>query len=324
VRHGESAEAGEQDRGARQGEAQRGEDDHPPGLFQAGKGRRGESRSPVAAQREQHPGPAGGDHSDQQDDEDHQDHHGRQDPRRQHPHPPDPGRQDDQADPGEQGDPPDQTDPGEKPTRSSKPTLRSKAVTTTKPTTTTAKTTKAAAPKAAAATNHTPAKATDATASPTKSSPAKAVEAAGKAASKQAPVGKAAVDKAAGRRVPDDKFLAEQQELLMQERASHLHQAESLKDEADALAAEMEPGESEFGEEGGEGGNLSIERELDLVLSAQAKTAVDEIDRAVAKIELGTYGLCEKCGREIPKARLRVLPHAPLCVACKSGGLSRR
>jgi len=124
--------------------------------------------------------------------------------------------------------------------------------------------------------------------------------------------------------VPADNFLAEQQELLLQERTNHLRQAESLKDEADALAAEMEPGESEFGEEGGEGGNLSIERELDLVLSAQAKTAVEEIERALAKIDAGTYGVCEKCSKEIPRARLKVLPHAPLCVACKSGGLSRR
>ncbi len=127
-----------------------------------------------------------------------------------------------------------------------------------------------------------------------------------------------------GRSEPLDKFHAEQRQLLLEERLTHVRQAESLKEEADALAAEMEPGESEFGEEGGEGGNLSIERELDLVLSAQAKGAVDEIDRALAKIEAGTYGLCEKCGKEIPKARLKVLPHAPLCVACKSGGLSRR
>jgi len=136
---------------------------------------------------------------------------------------------------------------------------------------------------------------------------------------------KAAPRKEPPRRTPGgDKFFAEQRQLLLEERATHMRQAESLKEEADALAAEMEPGESEFGEEGGEGGNLSIERELDLVLSAQAKAAVDEIDRALAKIEAGTYGLCEKCGKEIPRARLKALPHAPLCVACKSGGLSRR
>jgi DnaK suppressor protein len=127
-----------------------------------------------------------------------------------------------------------------------------------------------------------------------------------------------------GAKVPNDRFLVEQQALLLEERSSHVRQAESLKEEADALAAEMEPGESEFGEEGGEGGNLSIERELDLVLSAQAKAAVDEIERALVKIANGNYGMCEKCGKEIPRARLKVLPHAPLCVACKSGGLSRR
>jgi RNA polymerase-binding transcription factor DksA len=139
------------------------------------------------------------------------------------------------------------------------------------------------------------------------------------------PAAKAAVRKEIPRRTgPLDKFLLEQRQLLFDERATHLRQAESLKEEADALAAEMEPGESEFGEEGGEGGNLSIERELDLVLSAQAKASVEEIDRALVKIEIGTYGLCEKCGKEIPRARLKALPHAPLCVACKSGGLSRR
>jgi len=156
---------------------------------------------------------------------------------------------------------------------------------------------------------------------PTSAAPAR------KVATKAAPARPAPARKSSageGRKVPNDRFLAEQQALLLEERSSHLRQAESLKDEADALAAEMEPGESEFGEEGGEGGNLSIERELDLVLSAQAKAAVEEIERALVKIETGNYGLCEKCGKEIPRARLKVLPHAPLCVACKSGGLSRR
>jgi DnaK suppressor protein len=128
----------------------------------------------------------------------------------------------------------------------------------------------------------------------------------------------------ARRKGPLDKFLLEQRELLQEERATYVRQADELKAEADQLATEMEPGESEFGEEGGEGGNLSVERELDLRLSAQARTAVIEIDQALAKIEAGTYGMCEKCGQPIPKARLKALPAAPLCVACKSGGLSRR
>jgi DnaK suppressor protein len=126
------------------------------------------------------------------------------------------------------------------------------------------------------------------------------------------------------RRGPLDKFLLEQQALLLAERENYVRQADTLKEEADLLAREMEPGESEFSEEGGEGGNLSVERELDLRLSAQHREAAEEIDRALAKIEAGTYGLCEKCGQPIPRQRLKALPAAPLCVACKSGGLSRR
>lgn len=69
---------------------------------------------------------------------------------------------------------------------------------------------------------------------------------------------------------------------------------------------------------------MNIERERDLALSAQARAAVEDIDLALAKIVNGTYGTCERCGQPIPKARLKALPQARLCVACKSGGLSRR
>jgi DnaK suppressor protein len=127
-------------------------------------------------------------------------------------------------------------------------------------------------------------------------------------------------------RVPalSDSFLAEQRELLLEERQSYVDQAERLKLEAETLALEHEPGDTQFDEEGGEGGTANIDRELDLALSARALAAIDEIDRAMAKIANKTYGVCEQCGQPIPQARLRALPYAALCVACKSGGLSRR
>ena len=124
--------------------------------------------------------------------------------------------------------------------------------------------------------------------------------------------------------VPGNHFFAEQESLLLTERATYVQQAESLKAEAEALAEDMEPGDIQFDEESGEGDTLNVERERDLAMSAQARAAVDEIDRALAKITAGTYGTCERCGTAIPKARLKALPYAALCVACKSGGLSRR
>ena len=126
------------------------------------------------------------------------------------------------------------------------------------------------------------------------------------------------------RRGPLDKFLVEQRALLHEERVGHTRQAESLRAEAEQLAAEMEPGDIQFDEESGEGATMNVERERDLALSAQNRAAVDEIDRALAKIDIGTYGLCEQCGQPIPRPRLKALPYAALCVSCKSGGLSRR
>ena len=121
-----------------------------------------------------------------------------------------------------------------------------------------------------------------------------------------------------------DKFLHDQRAALQAERATYESQAQALKDEADQMAQEAEPGDIQFDDESGEGGTINIDRERDLALSAQARAAVEEIDHALAKIAGGTYGVCEACGQAIPKARLKALPQARLCVSCKSGGLSRR
>jgi DnaK suppressor protein len=128
----------------------------------------------------------------------------------------------------------------------------------------------------------------------------------------------------AGPYAQDTKFLAEQRQLLVAERGVYLAQASDLKAEADSLAQEREPGDVQFDEESGEGGTVTVDRERDLALSAQALAAVEEIDAALTKVADSTYGACERCLQPIPKPRLKALPYARLCVACKSGGLSRR
>jgi DnaK suppressor protein len=108
------------------------------------------------------------------------------------------------------------------------------------------------------------------------------------------------------------------------ERAIYQEQATSLRAEADSLALEREPGDVQFDEESGEGGTVTVDRERNLALSGQAALAVEEIDYAAQRVADRTYGYCERCFQPIPKPRLRALPYARLCVACKSGGLSRR
>lgn len=120
------------------------------------------------------------------------------------------------------------------------------------------------------------------------------------------------------------EFLEGQKELLSLEKETYTDQASSLKAEADTIAQESEPGDTQFDEESGEGGTTTIDRERDLALAAQARAAAEEIDAALRKVRHGTYGLCESCHTPIPRARLRALPFARLCIRCKEGGLVRR
>jgi DnaK suppressor protein len=153
---------------------------------------------------------------------------------------------------------------------------------------------------------------------------AEAIDEAGPESEKAGPAKKAVAAAKAKPKGDRGPFLDRQRQLLLDERANYLRSADALKAQADSLALEHEPGDVQFDEEGGEGGTANVDREMDLVLSAQARAAATEIDRALAKIEAGTYGVCEQCGRAIPDARLEALPYATLCVACKSGGLSAR
>jgi RNA polymerase-binding protein DksA len=60
-----------------------------------------------------------------------------------------------------------------------------------------------------------------------------------------------------------------------------------------------------------------VDREVDESLEENAEQIVYEIDRALAKIDDGTYGHCARCGQEIPAERLDAVPYATLCVSCK-------
>jgi RNA polymerase-binding transcription factor DksA len=111
---------------------------------------------------------------------------------------------------------------------------------------------------------------------------------------------------------------------LEDERERHLRQAEELQAEADALAMERDPGDTQFDEESGEGDTVNVERERDLMLSASARQIVEAIDRALARMDAGAYGLCVPAGRRIALERLEAIPYAEECVDCKARAERRR
>jgi DnaK suppressor protein len=59
------------------------------------------------------------------------------------------------------------------------------------------------------------------------------------------------------------------------------------------------------------------EREFSLGRATDEQKILYSIDEAMKRIADGTYGSCLQCGKSIPKKRLKVLPHAELCIDCK-------
>ena len=101
-----------------------------------------------------------------------------------------------------------------------------------------------------------------------------------------------------------------------------------LATEAAALRADIERAESDIasrledavgdaGDDQADVGAKTFEREHELALTHNARELLAQNERAIARIEAGTYGACESCGEPIGKARLQAVPRATLCVRCK-------
>ena len=102
-------------------------------------------------------------------------------------------------------------------------------------------------------------------------------------------------------------------EELLAERAQLVHQVEELDAEADVNNWR----EGGFDDDPADAGSASFERETAQSLSNHAKSMLTQIDDAVRRIDSGSYGTCESCGKPIESARLEALPHATLCMDCK-------
>jgi DnaK suppressor protein len=62
---------------------------------------------------------------------------------------------------------------------------------------------------------------------------------------------------------------------------------------------------------------LRLEMERQIAKMKRIEKQLVEIDRALEKIKRGIYGLCDRCGQQIPVARLEAVPHTGFCLNCK-------
>ncbi|WP_274029584.1 TraR/DksA family transcriptional regulator [Streptomyces sp. MMBL 11-1] len=84
-----------------------------------------------------------------------------------------------------------------------------------------------------------------------------------------------------------------------------------------ALAGLMRDSGDGAGDDEADTGTKNITREHELSLAAHAQETLEQTERALARLEAGTYGLCEVCGKPIGKARMQAFPRATLCVEDK-------
>ncbi|MFE0349916.1 TraR/DksA family transcriptional regulator [Streptomyces griseoluteus] len=101
-----------------------------------------------------------------------------------------------------------------------------------------------------------------------------------------------------------------------------------LAAEADRLGREISSSEASLvgmmrdsadgaGDDEADTGSKNITREHELALAANAREMLSQTERALERLDAGTYGLCENCGNPIGKARMQAFPRATLCVECK-------
>jgi len=114
-----------------------------------------------------------------------------------------------------------------------------------------------------------------------------------------------------------DPFTRKQKEKLLQLRDAMVDSMAGVAQ--DTLRSRAEGSEaSAFGMHQADAGSDAYDRDFALSLLSQEQDALYEIDQALKRIELGTYGVCEMSGKPIPRARLEAIPFARFTVQCQS------
>ena len=137
-----------------------------------------------------------------------------------------------------------------------------------------------------------------------------------------APRSEAAVDVAEAAVLPvrpgedpwTDAELAEVRQTLEAEASglrADIAQAES------AVAERLDNGLRDAGDDEADAGAKTYERENEFVMTSNSRQLLEQTEKALARIDAGSYGVCESCGEPIGKARLTAFPRAVLCVTCK-------
>jgi DnaK suppressor protein len=105
-----------------------------------------------------------------------------------------------------------------------------------------------------------------------------------------------------------DLLLDERQKVLDAIEYLHTENSGSLKDETEEATVDNHLADT---------ATVTLDREIDYTLEENSEQVLKAIDRALAKIETGTFGICETCAQPIAEERLMAIPYATQCIDCK-------
>lgn len=90
------------------------------------------------------------------------------------------------------------------------------------------------------------------------------------------------------------------------------------RDRLEGQISSLEPGHGsaspDFDDNFADSGQVAAEQGENMVLAFQLRAELEEVERALAKLDDGTYGICETCGEQISAARLEAMPAARFCI----------
>lgn len=115
------------------------------------------------------------------------------------------------------------------------------------------------------------------------------------------------------------------EEKLAELRAALEEQRENLRKEIEEQGGDPDSDDAEIDVERGfaDSAHATAERARTLSVMKALRANLRWVNRALKKMELGTYGICERCGQPIAVERLEALPWAILCIDCKRKGEGR-
>ncbi len=109
-----------------------------------------------------------------------------------------------------------------------------------------------------------------------------------------------------------EKLLLAKKKALLEEMAA------TMKDRVSTTIRDSTGDISSYSYHMADQGTDAMERELAFMFASKSGRLVYHIDEALRRLKQGEYGKCVKCGKPISSARLKAVPHARMCIECKS------